>query len=197
MTNKKRPGRKNRVFVPPCQSNSSLSTLSLTLQQIRLVSGLLQCPSPDLQAGEVLTFLLSWHVYGCGRFIRSSIRVLSGPCASMHCLTVAKTPVSRRSRAARCGSARMGWIGSNAMAWRINELRTPPLSRFSLFHVETRTLTETEKHTLRSETTVKIWWSPIKISRRGLVLTCSTDRVVRGCFARPELHSQSYTWTKT
>lgn len=78
--------------------------------------------------------------YGCGGLIRSSMRVLSGPCASMHCLTVAMTPVRRLSRAARCGSAMTGWMGSNARACRIAELSAPLLRRFNLFQVDTRTL---------------------------------------------------------
>lgn len=52
--------------------------------------------------------LLRLEFQGCGRFILSSIRVLSGPCASMHCFTVVMTPDKRRSRAARCGSVRTG-----------------------------------------------------------------------------------------
>lgn len=80
--------------------------------------------------------------YGCGRFIRSSIRVLSGPCASIHCLTVAMTPDRRLSKAAKCGSARTGWIGSNPSACRMAELRAPLLSRFNRFQVDTRILTQ-------------------------------------------------------
>lgn len=87
----------------------------------------------------------STPAYGCGRFIRSSISVLSGPCVSIHCLTVAVTPDRRRSRAARWGSLRTGWMGSKAMACLMAELSAPPLRRLSLFQVDTRILVDEEE----------------------------------------------------
>lgn len=99
------------------------------------------------------------------------------------------TPDRRLSKAARCGSARTGWIGSNPSACRMAELRAPLRSRFNLFQVDTRILTQKKQNFLWFEGTLITF----KICSLVWVLTCSTDRAGQGCFAHPELGSQSCT----